>query len=356
MADAAPAETPLETLLVRYWEHKGKHLRSADQARHALLRWSNHFAGALVSEVTTAAVRDFRASMEDEGLSRGYIRRTMATGQAALNRAYREGEITSVPHVPLPSESEPRERTLTRTEARYLLRAAESAHVRMYLLLAFATAARPEAILELTAFQVDVASRRIRLNPPDRAQTHKRRPTLPMPESLVPFVADVGPGPLVAYQGRRLKSIRRAFNATKRRAREMMLEDGHGADAADAILEVIPYTIRHTVATEMAAAGVQPWEVARWLGHSTGYKTTERYAKNDPQYLGRALRVVDDLLADLVAGWGDGPVAATGSYVEPLRASCVSGAGERLVEPRGIEPRTSTMPFPRTSSVSSGLR
>ena len=63
---------------------------------------------------------------------------------------------------------------------------------------------------------------------------------------------------------------------------------------------MIPYTIRHTIATEMRKRGVSPWDVAAWLGHKiVEFKTTERYAKVDPNYLAGARKAIDAYMADL---------------------------------------------------------
>ena len=61
-------------------------------------------------------------------------------------------------------------------------------HVRVFLALAIGTAARPEAILQLNRFQCDLERGTINLNPPGRVQTKKRRPILPMPDWLRPWV------------------------------------------------------------------------------------------------------------------------------------------------------------------------
>lgn len=55
----------------------------------------------------------------------------------------------------LAPEAEPRERLLTIAEAQALFAAAIEPHQFMYLMVAFALAARPAAILELTTFQID---------------------------------------------------------------------------------------------------------------------------------------------------------------------------------------------------------
>ena len=90
------------------------------------------------------------------------------------------------------------------------------------------------------------------------------------------------------------------------------------------------------------------WEVAGLLGHSSGYQTTERYAKFGPDHLSAAVRAIDNFFADL--GLVSGPPLDQSST--KLRASCVlvtdpSGRKSlgKLVEPRGVEPLTSTMPL-----------
>ena len=62
--------------------------------------------------------------------------------------------------------------------------------------------------------------------------------------------------------------------------------------------DVVPYTIRHTMATELCKRGVAPWEVSGMLGHKSG-GTTERYAKYDPDYLSKAARVIDGYFQEL---------------------------------------------------------
>jgi integrase len=315
-------EVALETCLVRYYEQHAKHLASAEPTRYGLAKWSGFFPGALVSEVTPERQRQFVTWLRDKGLSDGYIRRTLAVGQAALNRAQREGEITSVPRISLAlaPEAEPRERLLLLAEARALFGAATEPHQAMYLMLAFATAARPAAILELTTFQVDCDARLIRLNPPGRAQNKKRRPTLPICDALLPRLRSLPPGPVVQYKGRKLAGTRMMFaHLTGRIARQIRrdaaaaarthlrasrraeawaaIRDGRQRSAA--ILEITAYTIRHTVAAEMRKRGVPVWEVAGFLGHSSGYKTTERYAKFGPDHLGEAVRAIDSYFADL---------------------------------------------------------
>ena len=98
-----------------------------DEAKLALAAW------------ITANAQPTRA--RSKGLSDGYIRRILAVGQAALNRAYREGEITYVPRIllSLAPEAEPRERLLTIDEAKALFAAATATRHRKSARLAGAS-------------------------------------------------------------------------------------------------------------------------------------------------------------------------------------------------------------------------
>ena len=355
----------LETCLVRYYEQQARQLASAEPTRYGLKKWSDYFAGALVSEITTERQREFVTWLRGQGLSDGYIRRILANGQAAINRALREGEIMAAPKISLAlaPEGEPRERLITFAEAAALFKAVTTPHQAMYLLLAFATAARPKAILELSSLQVNCETRLITLNPPGRRQNKKRRPTLPICNTLLPYLRGLTPGPVVRYNGRALSGTKSMFDhltgraaaairretaacaRTHRRARRRdkawaAVQDGKERSAA--MLQVTAYTIRHTVAAELRRRGVAVWEVAGFLGHTSGYKTTERYAKFGPDHLGEAVRALDTFFEDLSDVLGGLPQILDSTR---LRASCVLPSLIKLVEPTGIEPVTSTMPL-----------
>jgi integrase len=168
---------------------------------------------------------------------------------------------------------------LSLEEAQALWKAVDADHVAMYLTLAFNTAARPDAILDLKASQIDCERHTVTLNPEGRKQTKKFRPVLPLTNDLETAVKGLS-DPLVRWHGKPVANIKTGFRALRRRA---------GLDA-----DVIPYTIRHTMATEMRAAGVSPWEVGGWLGHKMAeLRTTERYAKASPQYMANARVAVD---------------------------------------------------------------
>ena len=179
-------------------------------------------------------------------------------------------------------------------------------HVRMFLIVLLGTAARPEAALELVRSQCDLARGTINLNPPGRVQTKKRRPILPMAGFLRPWIEAALDGPLVAYRGRPVKKINGAFQTVR--------------DAADFGDDVVPYTIRHTVATELFRRGVPPLEIKSFLGHRMpGLATTERYLHVAPDHLAHARAAVEDLANDIAR------VAARAMVPTTMRASASTG-------------------------------
>jgi integrase len=228
-----------------------------------------------------------------ERVSDSTISRELSVLRAALNRAHRRGMLANpIPVMGLGASPE-RERVMTPAEVAALLDAATATHLRTFLVLAINTAARPDAILGLSRPQVDLSAGFINLNPAGRKQTKKRRPTLPITDSLRPWLEGLSGDPAyVLYKGRPVGAIKTAFREARRTA---------GLDD-----DVIPYTLRHTIASEMRRRGVSPWEVAAWLGHRIAeFSTTERYAKYGPDYLAGARQAIDSYVAELVAQGAD---------------------------------------------------
>ena len=107
----------LEELLIRYYQNHASKIASAEQARYALDKWSDFFAGATVSDLTPMRQEDFIAHLRESGASDGYVARTLTVGRAALNRAYKRQEITSVPFIMSVPGGQPRERRLSLEES-----------------------------------------------------------------------------------------------------------------------------------------------------------------------------------------------------------------------------------------------
>jgi len=288
----APQEMALATVLVRYWHRHGSALPSKEVTEIALAYWSEFFDSAVVSEVTKPRQREFMGWLKgrERPLSDGYIKRIMGVGKAALNSAWEEGEIDSVPFVILGKDAPPRDRVLSLEESSALWLATELPHERMMLALLYGLLARPEAALGMRKEYVDTTRWLAAQNPPGRPQTKKHRPTVPVPTFLRPWIEAAPAGPLVAWHGKPIKSFKTAWRKLRKEAKL-------GKD-------VVPKTVRHTMATELRAANVPEAEIQGFLGHRAFGGKTEVYAKYRPDYLGEATAAID-------------------RYMGRVRASCV---------------------------------
>ena len=105
---------------------------------------------------------------------------------------------------------------------------------------------------------------------------------LPLPEWLRPWLAAVD-GPVVAYRGRPVGKIAGSFQTLR--------------DAAG-----FAYTLRHSVATELAARGVPEPEIAALLSHRMpGSRSTGRYLHVAPDRLASARAALEALAVAGVA-------------------------------------------------------
>ena len=215
------------------------------------------------------------------------ISRILSVGRAAINRAWKQGEITAAPFikdVPVGAK-QPRGRPLSIEELRSLYHRARHEHIRRFILWMLGTAARPDAVLELRRDQIDFEHGLIHLNPQQRAQTKKYRPSVKLPNALRQHLGE--DETIIAYRGRPIRSVKTAWRD---------LRNACGLDD-----QVNPYSLRHTIARHMRAAGVPAWEVSAQLGHKQpGMGITEIYAPFAPDYLANAVIAIDSLLEEVL--------------------------------------------------------
>lgn len=278
MRDVAPQGALLSTLFARYYDKHGQHIASADVTLRALNKWVEYYQDATVADLTVEKQEGFLGWMAAQGYASGYIRRTVNAGKAALNFAYKRQEIASVPFIfTVPEEQAGGEKVLTVREVARLFNACKPGDKDfMYLILAFNTMARPSVPLDVTPAMVDLRHRLINLLPPGRKQNKKRRPTLPITNTLLPWVQWCDGDTFVNYHGNRIANNKKAFGAMCERAK----------------VKCTRYDIRHTMATEMRRRGVSHWETEGWLGHRIK-STSERYAAFSPDYLSEGRKAID---------------------------------------------------------------
>lgn len=273
-----PSDVAIALLISRYIA--AVPMRSADTAKAALKHWREFWADDPVSAMTTARQEAFHGWLEAR-MAPASAKRVLGVGRAALTRAYKRQELAALPaQAPYKAPERHREKVLSLPELRALWAAAAPVeHWRRYLWLALGTGARPEAILQLTADRIDFAAGVIQLATGDHGK--KRRPTIPIAQSLKRELRTWGDGQLITFHG---KPIARARETFKR------LSKASG-------VECTAYTLRHTVATWLRQKNVPEWDIAGFLGHRPpGSATTARYAHYRPDYMRAAARAVDALL------------------------------------------------------------
>lgn len=260
----------------------------ADPARiaYAVTALLPFWTGKTLAEITPS---NCAAYIKERGIAPGTARRELATLTAAQSFLKREGLLTAIVPATLPEKPEAKDRWLTVSEAARLLSAARHGgrETRLYLplfvLIALYTGARKEAIVSLRWSQVDLGAGRINFAVPGRRKTKKRRPHLPIPRRLMPFLrhawsrrsSDIGP--VLHIGGKPIQRIDKGFRAAVKRA---------------GLAGVTPHTLRHTRGTWLAQAGVPMWEIAGWLGQDP--ETTARiYAHHHPDYMTAARDAAD---------------------------------------------------------------
>lgn len=218
--------------------------------------------------------------------SNATLNRELGVIKAALRFAMKRGHLDRVPHIELLPAPPPRDRFLRAPEVRRLLAACDADHLHLYVMLALHTLQRPSAIFRLRVEQVDLDWARIDFLPAGSLQSNKRRPVVPITPSLRPHLetalASSETGHVLEYLGRPVNSVKRSFRRACKRAN---------------LKDVTPYTLRHTGATLMAAAGVPLRQIAGMLGH-TESKTTEIYAKHHPDFLRQAADTLEMLFGE----------------------------------------------------------
>ena len=285
------ADVLLSVLLIRYYEKHAARLPSGPEAHRSCGIWMEYFGEITLADLTPDALDDFIEWLRDKkGYSKGYADRIISVGRAALKRAWRRQEITWVPYIPdSPGKKQRRERRLSIEEMGKLVGAvpARSPHVLMFMMVMINTLSRPEAVFDLTTHQYDFGDRIIDLNPEGREQTKKYRPIVPMTDTIVPWLEAVPKGHhVVEWAGRSIRSIGPTW---------IKMREAAGLDD-----KVVPYTIRHTMATYLTRERVRQEHVSMMLGHGiVENKTTGIYIHYDPDYLSDAKMAIEGYMQKL---------------------------------------------------------
>jgi integrase len=299
--DAGPSGLTVNDALDDYGrEHVTQHVvdkrRQEDAIRH-LKAW---FKNTLLIDVDIPASRAY-ADARRTGVVGGGRRRKDGTGsdstirrelvvlQAAANHAARWRRVgpaaippTAMPSIEMPHEvrveSIGEDEWLTKDEFNLALSRATGL-LRDFILIAYDTASRREAVERLTRFQIDLKNGRVNLRHPgetdNQRRSNKRRPVVPIGPRARPVYERL----LAATNSEWLFGEPRNWYRPFRRHMEA-IGLSHKRN---------PHILRHSRATHLLQDGVTIYDVARLLGDTVA--TVERvYGHHSPEYLAEAIR------------------------------------------------------------------
>jgi integrase len=281
-----------------YKTNRVPHIRSGEAANIAIENYLRPAIGNV--PVAVLRKRDIRRVLDglvEEGHKLGYVSRIASVLRAAFNLAIEDEEIPSAPIVPEvrgDAEMEAEElrgRELMIPEVAKLFDATSDIHMLDYNIAEINTAARPEAILELIADQIDRRHNLFEMNPAGRVQTKKFRPIIRISATWAPWLETVASGPIVCYRGEPVKSIKTAYRSLVRKS--------------ELKGRVNSTSIRHTLGRYMEnVAKVPGREISLFLGHIpvAKKKSTRRYSGVDPyapDYMSNAIAAVEAFVREV---------------------------------------------------------
>ena len=252
-----------------YAKDKERDGKDGSRVRHSITALRPVFAGIAPDEVTRELCRDFADRRREARISNGTILRDLKIMRAACNWH----DPRNAGRFWYPQEPDSRNRVLSKDEVEKLIEVSPF-HLRVFIELAYGTAARAGAIYELTWPQIDFDKKEIRLG---RKANGKRRSTVPMTARLREVLEEAQEiaetTRVVEFCGKPVKSVKRAY---ARACREAKLKDFHIHD------------LRHTSAVHQIEDGVPMEMISQYLGHSNILVTSKIYAKYRPEAMRQA--------------------------------------------------------------------
>lgn len=241
------------------------------------------FGDMLPVHITDKTVLAYTAMRHDAGKADGTILTELNRLATVLSWGVKHDLIAKAPYIRRPRRPPPKERHLTRAEARLLLDACSAwPHVHLFVTLALTTGARAQAILDLEWKRIDFEHGMVDYRAPGETRPMKGRVVCPMNTSArtaLTQARDRSVSPFVIeWAGRKVGSVKKGVAAAARRAG---LED------------VTPHVFRHTAAVWQAEAEVPMAEIAQYLGHSDSRLTERVYARFSPQYRRKAAATLE---------------------------------------------------------------
>jgi integrase len=255
---------------------------SAEFNSIAIERMKRLMGGSMLQHMVPSTFESFRDAAMAEGIVLSTVDRTLTVFRKACAVAVGERRLPRhhAPEVPYfctkndLRAARPKGRVMEIEEIAAVIDEAQFIHFLICLVWLVNLGCRIGALLDAIAAQIDHRRGLVDLNPAGRVQTSKWRPTLPIPDTLLPWSIDLPPGHLVQWRRQAVGEIDTAFDAACRRAKL-----APGANT---------YSIRHALGRHMRSEKVADDQVALWLGHIQPPQSNEVtliYSPYSPDYL-----------------------------------------------------------------------
>jgi integrase len=265
---AAPSER-IADLWPRYVRDRVQDGVRADRFKSHWTALEPHFGHRLGKAVNREDCRSYAIARRELGYAASTVRTDLELLRACLRWRYG----SDAPTLWIPPASKARDHWLTKEDARALVDAAETPHIKLFVILGLTTGARAGAILDLTWDRVDFAHGTIDFRPSGRNQTNKRRTVVPMNDISRPALEDAYRARLsdhvIEYGGKSVQSVKKATQRLSERTGIMFS----------------PHVLRHTCAVWMAQDNVPMQKIAQYLGHTSSRITESTYARYSPSYM-----------------------------------------------------------------------
>lgn len=269
-----------------YYLHYSPHT-SKERDQYSFSNFFRFYSDIEIKKITRQSLRDYVHSRRMAGVSDATINREFRSVRAAINFYTIDHEL--ILKNPLSnfslSESEPRIRYLTKSDALRLLQSCKDNYfLHCFVMLALNTGCRSGELLKLTWDRVDFDNCYLVLNR-DNTKSKRRR-----------FIA-LNNAALKCLSDMRLNSLSETYvfynPATDNHI--LSLKKGFRLACKNARIEDLRiHDLRHTFASWLVQSGIALYTVRDLLGH-TCITTTERYAHLQIDNLRDALKSLPDL-------------------------------------------------------------
>jgi integrase len=291
------ADIPVADILLTYARECVPHHARPEVAKSEIKRLAQYWGGKHVSDIKKSSCQAYVAWRKAVGTPKNpnatAARNELTTLRAALNDWHEEKPIIDLPKVFVPPMPQSRQEWARRAEVAQLLRAVrrrpDARHVARVILIGVYTGTRSGAILGLRWVEnieggwVDVDNGVLYRKAPGKRETKKRQPPIRIHRKLFMHLKiwrrrDLAAGitHVVHYRGKGIKKLRRSWEGVRKEAalgQHLVL---HG--------------FRHTAATWLMQARVDPWEACGYLGMTL--ETIQDYAHHHPDYQSNAASAV----------------------------------------------------------------